>query len=128
MAKLFKSAMVRSAMRPSTQNAYIRHFRNFLKVTTFLIIVLETLTVEQLLTYCEFLYSNQYSHSTIANALAGIKSKMQSYGLKVVVFSDIRINYFLKSVRLDQPFKVKMPHLIDFKLLRQQQAPTSVVV
>ena len=81
--------------------------------------VIETLSVEELLSYCEFLYSNHYSPSAIANALAGIKSKMQSYGLKVVVFSDIRINYFLKSLRLNQPFRAKMPHLIDFKLLRQ---------
>ena len=121
LAHLFKlaSARVHSAMRPSTQAAYNRHFRNFLLFCTFLAIAIETLSVEQLLSYCEFLYCNQYSPSAIANALAGLKSRMQSYGLKVSVFSDIRINYFLKSLRLRQPFRAKMPHLIDFKLLRQ---------
>ena len=106
-------------MRPSTQVAYNRHFRNFLLFLTYAAIVIESLSLEQLLSYCEFLHVNGYSSSAIANALARIKSRMQSYGLQVSVFSDVRVNYFLKSLRPNQPFRLKIPHIIDFTLLRK---------
>ena len=106
-------------MRPSTQVAYNRHFRNFLLFLTYAAIVIEQLSLQQLLSYCEFLHINGHSASAIANALAGIKSRMQSYGLQVAVFSDVRVNYFLKSLRLNQPSRLKMPHIIDFALLRK---------
>ena len=106
-------------MRPATPVAYNRHFENFMLFCTVVSFQIESISVEQLLVYCEFLYSNSYSPSAIANAMAGVKSRLQSYGFQVSVFSDVRITFYLKSLKLQQPLRDKLPCIIDFALLRK---------
>ena len=106
-------------MRPSTQLAYSRHFQNFLLFFTFASFNIQDFTVSHVLVFCEFLYKNNYSAAAMGNALAAIKSTLLTYGLDVTMFEDTRVAYYIKSIRLKQPFKASLPAIIDFKLLRQ---------
>ena len=108
------NSRVQSAMRPATQLANSRHFKKFMLFFTFVSFQIDAVSVEQLLIYCEFLHTNSYSPSAIVNALAGIKSRLKSFGFIVNAFADLRISYFIKSLRLHQPLKAKFPCIIVF--------------
>ena len=65
--------------------------------------MIEKVNVEVLLVYLEFLVSNKFSPSHIANDLAGIKAHFVYYSLPICIFDDLKIKYFIRSLRLNAP-------------------------
>ena len=71
-----------------------------------------------LLVYLEFLVRNNFSPSHIANDLAGIKAHFVYHSLPVGMFDDLKIKYFIRSLRLDAPLSVTIHKVIDTSFLK----------
>ena len=67
--------------------------------------------------FLEFLAFNKVSHSSIANYLSAIKTKMTMLGLNLLPFEDQKIKYFTKAMTCQAPLKVQLITIIDISML-----------
>ena len=119
MAKLIQRGIQKTTMafRPSTSRNYTSMFRLFLAFTVFMNLDVVHLTPLVILTYLQFLESNNTSASAMANHLSAIKAKLSISGFPIQAFYDPRIKYFQKAMTLHRPFKVHQKKIIDIDTL-----------
>ena len=68
--------------------------------------------------YLQFLHTNKYSASVMANHLSAVKTKLALMGISTHPFDDPRIKYFQKAIVLHRPFKAKLKKVIDVDTLQ----------
>ena len=71
-----------------------------------------------LIAYLQFLYTNKYSATAMANHLSAVKTKLALLGLFTQPFEDPRIKYFQKAIILHRPFNVSLKKIIDIDTLQ----------
>ena len=115
MTKLIQLGIQKTSMafRPATDRNYTSMFRLFLAFTIFMKLNVLQLTPLMILTYLQFLESNNTSSSSMANHL----SKLSLWGVSTQPFQDPRIKYFQKAMTLHRPFKVQFKKVIDIDTL-----------
>ena len=106
------------AFRPSTDRNYTSMFRLFLAFTVFMKLSIFNLSPLILIAYIQFLETNHFSPSTMANHMSAIKAKLALFGISTHIFEDQRIKYFHKAMILHQPFKVQLKKIIDIDTLQ----------
>ena len=110
-------ARLHTAFRPATYMAYTHMFSDFIAFRVVAGLCLPHVSKLQVLAFMEFLHLNQFSPSNIANYLAGIKAIFIIYCLDHTIFSDNRIQLYLKSLKINRPFKPHIPQIVDEYLL-----------
>ena len=110
-------ARLHAAFRPATYMAYTHMFSDFIAFLVVAGLCLPQVSTLQVLAFMEFLYLNHFSPSNIANYLAGIKAMFIIYHLDHSVFSDNRIQLYLKSLKINRPFQPHIPQIVDEYLL-----------
>ena len=106
------------AFRPSTDRNYTSMFRLFLAFTVFMKLSIFNLSPLILIAYLQFLETNHFSPSAMANHMSAIKAKLALFGISTHIFEDQRIKYFHKAMILHQPFKVQLKKIIDIDTLQ----------
>ena len=106
-----------SAFTTATDRAYRASFQLLLAFLAYMALMIEKVNVEILLVYLEFLVCNKFSPSHIANDLAGIKAHFVYHSLLMYIFDDLKIKYFIRSLRLNAPLSVTIHKVIDISLL-----------
>ena len=76
------------------------------------------LTAIMVVSYLQFLTTNNASPPTLANHLSAIKANLAIYGLSTQLFQDPRIRYFQRAIALHQPFKPCLKSIIDIDTLQ----------
>ena len=110
-------ARLHTAFRPATYTAYTRMLSDFIAFLVVAGLCLSQVSTVQVLAFMEFLYLNHFSPSNIANYLARIKAMFVIYNLDHTVFSDSRIQLYLKSLKINRPFQPHIPQIVDEYLL-----------
>ena len=105
------------AFRPATDSNYTSMFRLFLAFTVFMKLSIFKLSPLIIVAYLQFLETNKFSPSAMANHISAIKAKLSLYGISVAMFQDPRIKYFHKAMILHQPFKAQLKKIIDIDTL-----------
>ena len=93
-------------------------FRLFLAFTVFMKLSIFNLSPLVIIAYLQFLETNKFSPSAMANQISAIKAKLSLYGIPVAIFQDPRIKYFHKAMILHQPFKAQLKKIIDIDTLQ----------
>ena len=110
-------ARLHTAFRPATYTAYTRMFSDFIAFLVVAGLCLSQVSTLQVLAFMDFLHLNPFSPSNIANHVAGIKTIFIIYNLDHTVFSDNRIQLYLKSLKINRPFQPLIPQIVDEYLL-----------
>ena len=116
MAKI-AAQKTQMAFRPGTQRSYQSMFRLFLAFTVFMQVSVFNLSPVIVISYLQFLTTNNVSPPSLANHLSAIKASLSIYGLPTHIFQDSRIRYFQKAVALHKPFKPCLKSIIDIDTL-----------
>ena len=66
-----------------------------------------------LVAYLQFLYTNKYSATAMANHLSAVKTELALSGFSMQPFEDPRIKYFQKALIPHRPFKASLKKIID---------------
>ena len=106
------------AFRPKTSKAYSSMFRVFIAFCIYMKVALHHLSVKVILAFLECLVCNKVSPAVLANYVAAIKAKCILYNLSYHVCANVKIKYFLKSVKITRPLCVKPHNIIDLKMLK----------
>ena len=120
-AQLATSAADRllSGFRPSTLSQYRRMWGDFLAFQVAAGLLPSQVTAQMLLSFMEFLYCNALSSGQISNYLTALRALYIVYGLETSAFKDERLSLFIKSLRLQAPFKPKLVLSLDTELLQR---------
>ena len=73
--------------------------------------------VQMLLSFLELLDQNAMSQDQISNYVMALRALHIVYGLITSAFKDERLSLFLKSIKLQAPFKPKLVLSLDIELL-----------
>ena len=111
------SSRLRGGLAPSTTQRYLSKLRLFVAFTIFLQKNLLNIDVWLILGFLEFLVYNKKSFPTVANTLSAIKTQCQLYGLDCIAFSDKRISLFIKSLKINRPFRASLKPIISLQML-----------
>ena len=120
-AQLATSAADRllSGFRPSTMRQYRRMWRDFLAFQVAAGLLTSQVTAQMLLSFVEFLHCNALSSGQISNYLTALRALYTVYGLDTSAFRDEHLALFIKSLRLQAPFKPKLVLSLDIQLLQR---------
>ena len=108
-----------SGFRPSTLRQYRRMWSDFLAFHVAAGLLPCQVTVQMLLSFLEFLHHNAISPGQISNYLTALRALHIVYGLHTSAFKDERLPWFLKSLKLQAPFKPKLVLSMDIELLQR---------
>ena len=106
------------AFRPKTSKVYTAMFRVFLAFCIYMKVTLQHLSVKVILAFLECLVCNKVSPAVLANYVSAIKAKCILYNLSYHVCENVKIKYFLKSVKITRPLSVKPHNIIDLDMLK----------
>ena len=106
------------AFRPKTSKAYTAMFRVFLAFCIYMKVSLQQLSVKVILAFLECLVCNRVSPAVLANYISAVKAKCILYNLSYHVCENVKIKYFLKSVKITRPLSVKPHNVIDLDMLK----------
>ena len=115
----FAADRLLSGFCPSTLRQYQRMWNDFLAFQVAAGLLPSQVTVQLLLSFLECLHQNNMSQTQIANYLTAIRALHIVYGLDTNAFKDERLSLFLKSLKLQAPFKPKLVLSLDIELLRK---------
>ena len=101
------------SFRPSTQRNYNSMFRLCIAFAVFMHIQVEHISPLILIAYLQFLHTNKYSVTAMANHLLAVKTKLALLGFSMQAFEDQRIKYYQKALTLHRPFKASLKKIID---------------
>ena len=90
------------AFRPKTCKAYTAMFRVFLAFCIYMKVAVQPLSVKVILAFLKCLVCNKASPAVLANYVS-IKAKCILYNLSYHVCENVKIKYFLKSVKITRP-------------------------
>ena len=107
-----------SGFRPSTLSQYCRMWRDFLPFQVAAGLLPTQVTAQMLLSFMEFLHCNALSSGQISNYLTALRALYIVHGLETSAFKDKRLPLFIKSLRLQAPFKRKLVLSLDIELLQ----------
>ena len=97
---------------------YLVKFRSFIAFSIFTQKTLLPIDVWLILSFLEFLVFNKKSYSTIVNTLSADKTQCQLHGLDPFPFADKRVSLFIKSLKINRPFRVILKPIIGLDMLR----------
>ena len=80
--------------------------------------MLVDVNVKVIPSFLECLVQNQCSWAMIENYLPAIKANFVLFELPFAVFSHPKIEYFVKSLKINKPLTLKVHNLIDLQTLR----------
>ena len=114
------STRVGKAFRPKTQAAYTAMFKKvFIAFCIHMGVQLCKLNVNVILAFLECLLHNQCSAVMIANYVSALKAKCVVHNLQYNLFDNLKIKYFIKSVKQNRSLHV-MPHnIVDVECLHK---------
>ena len=120
MSDLSRSAATRikSAFRPKTQRCYNMLFRTFVAFCVFVGLSLYKVNEKNVISFLEYLVQQNASVHMLANYVAAIKVNFIMHNLTRTCFSDPKIKYFLKSVRINRPLRVPRRNIMSVKTLK----------
>ena len=106
LGQLTTSANQRLAhgFRPNTLKNYARMFKDFLIFLVVTGLAITQVSSQILLCFMEFLVQNQFSQTNIANHMAALRASFIIYAIRTVVFTDHRLQLFLKSLKINAKF------------------------
>ena len=91
------------AFRPKTRRCYELLFRNFIGFCLCSNIVIQSISLQEVMAYLEFLVQTNVSANMLANNISALKANFVKFGLKFKVWDHPRVKYFLKSVKINRP-------------------------
>ena len=95
---------IQNTYRPSTQRAYMLHFRTFLSfVIAYKLDI--TLSLPNVLAFLEFLSQNSLSHKVISNYISSLKFMATKYNLPKEQLSHKDITLFIRSLTINSKFR-----------------------
>ena len=123
-AQLATSAADRllSGFRPSTLSQYRRMWRDFLAFQVAAGLLPSQVTAQMLFSFMEFLHCNALSSGQISNYLTALRALYNIYivyGFETSPFKDEHLPLFIKSLRVQSPFKPKLVLSLDIELLQR---------
>ena len=106
LGQLTTSANQRLArgFQPNTLKNYARMFKDFLIFLVVTGLAITQVSSQILLCFMEFLVQNQMSHTNIANYMAALRASFIIYAIPTVPFTDHRLQFFLKSLKINPNF------------------------
>ena len=78
-------------------------YSRLLSVSVFMSYAVESIDVNGLLAFLEYLTHNEISVNKSANYLAAIKAKFTVLGLNGSILDDKKLKYYLRSLKLNRP-------------------------
>ena len=108
---------LKMGFRPATLAAYTRMFRDFLAFLVSSGLHFSQVNTVIVLAFMEFLYKNTLSPANIANYMAGIRAMYIVNGLDTTPFRDDRLSLFMKSLKINAPFDLKIGSILSVDLL-----------
>ena len=94
---------VQLAFRPKTRQCYELLFRNFVGFCICSKVYLQSIEVQDIMAYLEFLVQNRVSANMLANNVSAVKAHFVMVGLKFQIWAHPRVKYFVKSVKINRP-------------------------
>ena len=91
------------AFRSKTSKAYSAMFEVFLAFCIYMKVSIWYVSVKVVLAFIECLVCNKASPVVVANYVSAIKAKCILYYLSYHVCDNVKIKYFLKSVKINRP-------------------------
>ena len=82
-------------------------------------IAVESIDVNGLLAFLECLTYNQTSVNMLANYLAAIRTNFNLLGLNSSILDDKRLNYYIKSMKLNRPVCLSTKNVISLEILQK---------
>ena len=70
-----------------------------------------------ILSYMEFLYTNGLTVTNISNHLAALRAMYIVYGLRTSAFQDQRLQYYIRSLKLNRPLRPRIKNVFDEHML-----------
>ena len=107
------------AYRPSTQRTYPRMFSDYMAFLVVSGLPPAQVDVHILLAFLEYLYQNNCTVSNIANYLAAIRALSIIYDLPTECFKHQKIQFFIRSLKLNRPLTLKSHSALDEHMLHQ---------
>ena len=77
-----------------------------------------TIEFDACLTSIGFLVYNKKVYPIISNTLSAIKTQCKLHGLDCVAFSDKCVSLFIKSLKINRPFRASLKHIISLEMLK----------
>ena len=108
-----------SAFRPKTRRYYELLFRNFIGFCICNKIVIQCISLQEIMAYLEFLVENNVSANMLANNISALKANFVKWGLKFKIWDHPRIKYFLKSVKINRPLRPTHRNIMSLDVLRK---------
>ena len=108
-----------SAFRPKTRRCYELLFRNFVGFCICSKIVIQCISLQEIMAYLEFLVENNVSANMLANNISALKANFVKWGLKFKIWDHPRIKYFLKSVKINRPLCPTRRNIMSLDMLKK---------
>ena len=105
------------ALADSTTRAYSTMFRLYLAFMIFSKSSPNQVNLEAILAFLEFLVTDHVKVSQIRNYISAIKHYSIRFDLPFTLWNHEKVNLFVKSLQKTAIFKVRLPKVIDVKLL-----------
>ena len=105
------------AYRPMTERSHDAHFRTFIA----LCMQMGVFDVQVQHVWCSMqsLSASDVSVNMIANCLLALKTNLIIYGFNQAVLADARIKLYIKSLRINRPFKPIKHNIMTIMVLQQ---------
>ena len=108
---------VQQALRPKTARCYDLLFRNFVGFCVCNKINIIYITIDEIMAYMEYLVENGVSVNMVANNISAIRAKFVMYGLPHDLLHHPRIQYFIKSLKINRPLTVTTRNIMSLSTL-----------
>ena len=112
------STRLQTALCPATAKCYAMLFRTFVAFCVVMKISFQRVTTQCVLSFLEYLVSQNYSVYMLANYVAAIKTKFVMYSLNYHVLEDPKIRYFIKAVKINRPLCVPTRIIMSVSILK----------
>ena len=106
----------KSAFRPSTSAAQMRHFRTFVAFLTFLNLPI-VCSVHNLLIFEEYLYNNNISYKVIKHYFSSLSTCASYYKLDTKCFSHPLLSRFIRSISINFHFSPSLKGIFDIRTI-----------
>ena len=113
------ASRVYQAFRPKTRRCYELLFRNFIGFCVITTLNVQSIQVQDIMAYLEYIVENGVSYNMICNNVSALKANFIMYDLEFHLLEHPRIRFFTKSLKINRPMSLVKRNIISLPTLQQ---------
>ena len=113
------ASRVYQAFRPKTRRCYELLFRNFIGFCVISTLNVQSIQVQDIMAYLEYLVENGVSYNMICNNVSALKANFIMYDLEFHLLEHPCIRFFTKSLKINRPMSLVKRNIISLPTLQQ---------